>query len=913
MAEASGRIRALPPTTSRLIGSSHALSSVKAIVKELVENAIDAGATSIEVILKDAGLKSISVKDNGSGIGADDCKLLAKQHCTSKLVSFDDLSSIQTLGFRGQALGALCATTTKVTISTSVAGESGGRQYQYDKAGNVLSESAKAMSQGTIVSVEQCFDRIPVRFKHLRQQARKHVLASVRDLLFALGLARPEIKLSLRCDKPMCTWVKRSCPTVLDAVRTSFDASLTKALCEVSAESEDKSVRLSAVVPVPDADPKAVCRSAPDRCFTVINGRPVQVDFVRSIVKELCPASAPQVSSQGTTKRNRKFPFCVVSMTMPPSWVDVNACPDKAKVLLQQEEELSSLLSSALGDLYVEEQPDPVLAREAEGEVGGCAAKHGAGDQTTRRQEQVDRTEGFDQGLGASAQAVTTQPAVFDDSDHIDEMELSSAKPARTIDCSDGGDTRLLARTGSTGEPDPCSDSDLDTDAFRSKPQSKRQRLDTASRLDTARGDDHQTTNHSNYGRSASGDHRHPWDGDAPMLDSGSDRPLSHKRSLKRKSSSGVSSLPTSTPPRASPPPARGRRPSAEGIASGGPIQPDPRGLPGACFEEMDRDNGSSDGWARLLDGSPDDTKKDDTKKAKSSRDGRQGKTKRLRTQREQKEQQKPRNSASERPTRKTKPSPMPSGATITSIGPHYASILAERLTKPCALSDSFGDNPARLIGQVKGPLASQGSWLCCLSKHRLATFNAWRAQEVGVFDNLVANNTFPSLCLDPPFKLDVGVVGGAENWAVLQRLPTRADNLQAGWLCVVDPVLVLNGFNIRVQPGSQVAWLDSYPDIKQYVVSLHAGKDIASLLSSVARATATAADDTSVVVRLPKILLHYEAEVVRMCREHPGFTTTEAQDLFTTCIVSHGSGSGDEEAMVCPHNKPVFDAFGVY
>ncbi|KAI8812494.1 histidine kinase-like ATPase, partial [Cladochytrium replicatum] len=141
------------------LASGQVVTSVRSVIKELVENSLDAKASTVEVRIH--GVDKITVRDDGPGIDEDNMAMVCKRYCTSKLRGFD-LSELTTMGFRGEALSSLCAVA-EVTMTTRTAGESIARAYEFSSMGEILRQSTTAASIGTTVQVTKLFGNIPVR------------------------------------------------------------------------------------------------------------------------------------------------------------------------------------------------------------------------------------------------------------------------------------------------------------------------------------------------------------------------------------------------------------------------------------------------------------------------------------------------------------------------------------------------------------------------------------------------------------------------------------------------------------------------------------------------------------------------------------------------------------------------------
>jgi DNA mismatch repair protein PMS2 len=189
-------IKAIESRSVHQIQSGQVIVDLQSVCKELVENSIDAGATAIEVRFKNYGLDTIEVQDNGSGIAPDDYQTIALKHYTSKLATYDDLTSLQTFGFRGEALSSLCALS-KFHIVTSRASDGPkATRLDFDQSGKLKGTSVVAAKQGTTVVVETLFYNLPVRRKELEKNIKREY-NKVLQLLNAYACVSVGVKFSV--------------------------------------------------------------------------------------------------------------------------------------------------------------------------------------------------------------------------------------------------------------------------------------------------------------------------------------------------------------------------------------------------------------------------------------------------------------------------------------------------------------------------------------------------------------------------------------------------------------------------------------------------------------------------------------------------------------------------------------------
>lgn len=194
-------MKQLPADTVRLLSSSQVITSVVNVVKELLENSLDAGASSIELKLENYGLDQIEVRDNGSGIKAADTPVMGIKHYTSKIFTHDDLEHLETYGFRGEALGSICAVA-EVTVTTKTTEDDVSNQYVLDPTGRVIGKMPSHLGTGTTVNVMKLFKNLPVRRQYYANTKKcKEELKKVQDLLMAYAIVKPELRLSFTHNK----------------------------------------------------------------------------------------------------------------------------------------------------------------------------------------------------------------------------------------------------------------------------------------------------------------------------------------------------------------------------------------------------------------------------------------------------------------------------------------------------------------------------------------------------------------------------------------------------------------------------------------------------------------------------------------------------------------------------------------
>jgi DNA mismatch repair protein MutL len=188
------KIHRLPPALANQIAAGEVVERPASVVKELIENALDAGARRISVVTEFGGKKSISVEDDGEGMSADDARLAVERHATSKLSTADDLAAIMTLGFRGEALPSI-ASVSKFRLRTRLRGELSGTEIRID-AGAMVSAKETGAPEGTLIEVQDLFYNLPARKKFLKADTAES--AQISKLVNQLALGYPEVGFTLR-------------------------------------------------------------------------------------------------------------------------------------------------------------------------------------------------------------------------------------------------------------------------------------------------------------------------------------------------------------------------------------------------------------------------------------------------------------------------------------------------------------------------------------------------------------------------------------------------------------------------------------------------------------------------------------------------------------------------------------------
>lgn len=308
-------IRQLPPEVVGQIAAGEVVEKPAAAIKELVENSMDAGATAITVDVKEGGLTSFRVADNGSGIRPSDIRLAFARHATSKIRTAEDLYGVRSLGFRGEALASIAAVS-RLTCQTRAKGEQTGLSVR-NEGGEILEIKESACPEGTTFTVKDLFFNAPVRRKFLKKPAAE--TAAVSDLMARLILSHPAVSFRFMADGKL-VYFSPGDGKLDSAVMSVYGADTLKLLTKI--DGNMNGVMLSGFVGVGDAS-----RGNRTQEHFFLNGRAMRSPLLSSALETAC--------------RQRvmigRFPMCVLHLTMPFESADVNVHPNKWEVRFQDE------------------------------------------------------------------------------------------------------------------------------------------------------------------------------------------------------------------------------------------------------------------------------------------------------------------------------------------------------------------------------------------------------------------------------------------------------------------------------------------------------------------------------------------------------------------------------------------------
>lgn len=320
-----GKIIQLDDILSNKIAAGEVVERPASVVKELVENAIDADSSIVEIEIEEAGLGKIRIIDNGSGMEEDDVLLAFHRHATSKIKDENDLFRIRTLGFRGEALPSI-ASVSHLEMSSSTGIESGTKVVV--EGGKLLSKEKSPGRKGTDIVVTDLFFNTPARFKYLKTIHTE--LGNITDVVNRLALAHPEVSIRLRHNERLLLQTNGN-GDVRQVLAAIYGMNIAKQMIPISTSSLD--FKISGYISLPE-----ITRASRNYISTMINGR-----FIKnySLVKAI-------QEGYHTLLPIGRFPIILLNIEMDPILVDVNVHPSKLEVRLSKEQELNDLVSSTI-------------------------------------------------------------------------------------------------------------------------------------------------------------------------------------------------------------------------------------------------------------------------------------------------------------------------------------------------------------------------------------------------------------------------------------------------------------------------------------------------------------------------------------------------------------------------------------
>ena len=346
-----GKINILSAELSNKIAAGEVVERPSSVVKELVENSIDAGSTNIKVIIKEFGIQQIRIIDNGSGISNDDLARAFLRHATSKISADYDLFHIETLGFRGEALASI-SSVSKVTIK-SCAGEAQGKMLVLE-GGKVVSEEYYAPIKGTDLSVENLFYNTPARLKYLRNPHTEQ--ANITNIIHKFALSYPNVAFELHIDGKI-TFKTYGDGDVHKILSKIYNMGVARNMIEFSGNNDD--YKVFGYISVPEET-----RASKNYINIFINGRYIKNYGIQNAI----------IDAYGTLLMINRYPLCVINIEMDPILLDVNVHPTKQEVRLSKEAELIRLIKEVIAErlsnyTYIPQGMNNVLTKKEKAKI----------------------------------------------------------------------------------------------------------------------------------------------------------------------------------------------------------------------------------------------------------------------------------------------------------------------------------------------------------------------------------------------------------------------------------------------------------------------------------------------------------------------------------------------------------------
>lgn len=311
-----GKIILLDEITASQIAAGEVIERPASVIKEMAENAVDAGATAVNAEIRSGGIKYIKISDNGCGFDEDDAVIAFDKHATSKIMNADDLFGVKTLGFRGEALASIAAVSDVTLISRSENAEHG---FMVNiRGGKLLSTSAYASSKGSTFIVKDLFFNTPARYKFLKKDATE--AGYVADTMQKMAMAHPGVSFKLVSDGKI-VFHSPGNGDMLSCIHSIYGKEVTGSLCVVNHEQDG--IKITGYVGVKDA-----AYGNRNRQHIFVNGRYIKSKVITSALDE----------AYKTVTMKNKFPFAVLTINVNPQTLDVNVHPTKTEVRFAEEQ-----------------------------------------------------------------------------------------------------------------------------------------------------------------------------------------------------------------------------------------------------------------------------------------------------------------------------------------------------------------------------------------------------------------------------------------------------------------------------------------------------------------------------------------------------------------------------------------------
>uniref|UniRef100_A0A8C7PXK7 PMS1 homolog 1, mismatch repair system component n=1 Tax=Oncorhynchus mykiss TaxID=8022 RepID=A0A8C7PXK7_ONCMY len=853
----------LPADTVRLLSSCQVITSVVNVVKELLENSLDAGALSIDIKLENYGFDRIEIRDNGSGIKAADTAVMAVQHYTSKICSHDDLEHLATYGFRGEALGSICAVA-EVAVTTKTSEDDVGTQYTLDLTGSVVSQKPSHLGQGTTVCALKLFKNLPVRRQYYANTKKcKEELKKVQDLLMAYAIIKPELRLTLTHNK----------------------------------------IVIDGFFPRPGMDCSLASSSNPDKTFIFVNDRPVHQKDILKVVRQHFLAQYPADSALN------RYPTVMLNITVPSSTVDVNLTPDKTQILLQNKVAVLAAVETLLVSFY-----GPGLGSATEAPPVTTEYDGGSGLHAAPSLDDCSGNAELEDSLAEHSVRVAKAPSDCSDGplsrvvagDQTADTSSSSSSEDWIVNLNPG-DFDLafpqledyMASTG-TGTTDPGTAKGLERLDNHDQGHDKGKDVEQLSAVSWSRG--------TALTDPSTGEPLQPvkihlatgWSSNLGQVkakgQSSPGKKVSNAITEKRASLTAYDLINNRAMRTPLSPAALFERETRASVLQEKPT---------ASLQDIT--TAVQERWKNL--GEEDRKKYEDKAKKHLERYDLQTKLASDRDVRVperrlclvsplsrpqgQKRKVLPSNQPVldqlffSQPRKKRSPGPKPSQPL-----PFSVVTLRQRLHRL-----SFQSNPRPQGLRLVNRLASQSAWVV-LCGRKLMLLNPFRVEEALLFKRLLENNILPAASLQNPIQLTDSILGGAEYTQSLCTMEKGSPELR-GMAIFSDPRLVANGFQITLTPGSSSTERHLEVTAMADCVPFLGMEDLREILTAVLHRNAKTVQEC----RPLKVTNYLQGEAVRLARQLP--VTLAKEDVEDTLL--RMQQQLEETSQACIHGQAFF------
>ena len=401
-----GKIIVLDELTASQIAAGEVIERPASVVKETVENSIDAGATNISIEIRAGGIKYIRITDNGSGFEPDDAVIAFDKHATSKIRSGGDLSDIHTLGFRGEALASIAAVADVELLSRTENDQQG--VYVHVRGGDVLECSSRGSPKGTVLTIKDLFYNVPARYKFLKRDQTE--AGYVAETVEKLALSNPGI--AFRLISNGLELIRTPGSGLESAVFSIFGRESMKDLLNVAYTDGENTVSGYTGV-------RGNIFGTRSRQYFFVNGRPVKSHVISSAVDE----------AYRTVTMKHQFPMCILMINVPSPKLDVNVHPAKTEVRFASERSVFTSVMNAVKNALLSENrtPDKIYYESAENE-----RKEGNGFSTPGSRETLSGSVSFVEKPVENPKNMWKSPVEKGENQQIG-LDLTGREPISTL------------------------------------------------------------------------------------------------------------------------------------------------------------------------------------------------------------------------------------------------------------------------------------------------------------------------------------------------------------------------------------------------------------------------------------------------------------------------------------------------